>query len=225
VPRGRPNGEDALNASFEPASRILSGFDAAAPSSDWHIGDQILFGLRIDDGKRQTTRFILIELKSHVLPPNTDVIVGPAEAAPKPEDAPNGTVYVPLSQDDPVELRGRLPGRKWSLHMTFTDKNGNERHVDRHSDPIFIAIHVYNENAEKITCSGTLAPEAYLRRSLYSACVAAMERTKQPLDAQPTPNSMTSCHRCTDLDKQLLILPACRKSSGQSCRRPPYGRC
>ncbi len=182
MPRDHPGDDGQLETCFAPGRRILSGFDAPAPTGEWQVGDRILFGLRIDQGDEGLVRFILLELKSGVLPPDTDVIIGPAGAAPAADDPSIKTVYVPLSDGDAVELRGRLPGRRWSVWTTFTDKAGKEHRITRDSDPVFLAVHVYDDDARKIKSAGTLAPEAYLRRGLYAACVAAMERATQHHD-------------------------------------------
>jgi hypothetical protein len=169
-----PNDSNLLLTAFAPASQILSGFDDPETGTDWRIGDQILFGLAIDRGGQRTVRFILVELKSGLLPPDADVVIIRPDAQPPADDPSHKTVVVRLADGDSDELIGRLPARRWSMKMTFTDeKTGTQQHVTRNAEPVLVAVHVYDDAGRKLRSAGTLAPEAYLRSGFYAACAAA----------------------------------------------------
>ena len=211
-----PSDADLVAKPFAPAGEILSGFDRLDPGGQWRVGDAILLGLQIDLGGRQTVRFILIELKSQVLPRDAEVIIlGPRDVPPpgvQPADPPHTTadspspdkivvaasepaeegafppgsgpvpksVYIRLTEQDDPALIGRLPGRFWTMPLTVRGAGGGEQSVTRDSGAVFIAVHVFDEAARKLKTAGTLAPEAYLRRGLFTACELAQHAQQQP---------------------------------------------
>jgi hypothetical protein len=174
-----PNEADLLSKAFQPASLILSGFDMPGASGEWRIGDRLLLGFQIDKDGRRTVRFVLIELKSGVLPRGADVIViGPNDAPPSdvpradavPAPSAPKSVYIRLAEGDDPALIGRLPGRVWGLEVTMTVKGGREESFPRDSGGVFLATHVFDEEGRKMKTAGTLAPETYLRGGFFAAC-------------------------------------------------------
>lgn len=212
-----PPDAELMAEPFAPGRILLSGFDAPDPEGVWRIGDRVLFGLQIDKGWTSVVRFVLIELKSGVLPRGAEVVILPPEqwppskavptsltgvtgatsapaegayvtlggeahpgAEPSPTEATPSLVYIRLDENDDPGLQGRLPARFWSIPVMVRESDGKEARIARESDAVFIAVHVYDENAAKIQCAGTLAPEAYLRAGLFAACEAALAAREEP---------------------------------------------
>jgi hypothetical protein len=174
-----PNEADLLARVFLPAGAILSGFDEPDPSGQWHIGDRLLLGFQIDKGGQRTVRFVLIELRSGVLPRGADVHIIGAKDAPPPETqsvdavqagtAPK-SIYIRLAEGDDPALIGRLPAHSWGLTVTLAAVGGEEQAFQRDSDAVLIAVYVFDEIGRKMKTAGALAPEAYLRGGLFRAC-------------------------------------------------------
>ena len=172
----QPDEAGLLTTAFASAAQILAGFDDPETGTDWRIGDQILFGLAIDRGEQRTVRFILVELKSGLLPPDADVVIIRPDAQPPAADPSHKTVVVRLADGDSDELIGRLPARRWSMKMTFTnERTGTQQHITRNAEPVLVAVHLYDDAGRKLRSAGTLAPEAYLRTGFYAACAATAQ--------------------------------------------------
>jgi hypothetical protein len=174
-----PDETARLDQVFEPAVQILSGFDPPDPSGQWRIGDRILLGFEIDRGGGRTVRFVLIELKSGLLPQGSDVFVIAAKDVPPPDAQPAESVtagsrpksvYVRLAEGDDPALVGRLPARVWGLELTMTEKGVEKESFHRDSDAVLLAVYVFDEAGSKLQVAGTLAPEAYLRGGLFASC-------------------------------------------------------
>ncbi|MBN2561101.1 MAG: hypothetical protein JXQ75_09245 [Phycisphaerae bacterium] len=186
-----PDSNDLLTTSFQPASGILSGFDVPDGSSDWRIGDRVLFGLQIDRGGKHIVRFVLFELKSGVLPPDADVVITRPDDRSVSDDPSGKTAHIVIADEDDDSLIGRLPARRWSMTTDFIDKAGNKHNVTRDSDPVLVVVHVYDDCGRRLKPAGTLAPEAYLRRGFYAACVTAVRMKHQPpIDRRIVPQEL-----------------------------------
>lgn len=57
-----PRPAAAPSGDWPAATRLLDGFDLAAPGDPWRIGDRVLLGVRTERGGRITVRYVLVEL-------------------------------------------------------------------------------------------------------------------------------------------------------------------
>lgn len=140
--------EEELALSFAPHEKILRGFDARAAegaTGEWRIGDQALFGLRLDDGEdSRSVWFVRAEVMSGVVPYGEPLVF---EAGPEKR---------------PTLLMPRTGG------ITFTKSNGEK--VERTSGSIALEVTVYDGSANEVGRSFVGAPARFLRDGFHASC-------------------------------------------------------
>lgn len=197
---------------FPRAGAILSGFDAYKdqPTSqpiqirplagaDWHVGDQVLFGLAIDEDGARSVAYVRIELLTPPLTPGRDVrvqfysgphppLVAPPEQPANPVNTEPFIVWRPASEVPPgageqLTSGGPAPQRfrtqVWESE--FKARVGGQDRVVRHvSDPILVALHMYDGEGRFQKTGYTLVPEKLLRTSIYAACQVGVRFSDAP---------------------------------------------
>lgn len=162
------------DSAFSPGAAILNGFDAPSGFDAWRIGDQALFGVRLDDGATRRTWFIRVELKTGVVARGTKVTALKAGEAPPADAGRDAGLFVWLSPADGTSEAGKtFSAPAWSFEFAATDADGRRRSVNRQNESIFVAIHVYDEQGRLIETAHAFLPEADLRGGLHRACRVA----------------------------------------------------
>ncbi|MCK6482776.1 MAG: hypothetical protein L6R00_01400 [Phycisphaerae bacterium] len=172
------------DSAFAPRAAILDGFDAATNFDAWRVGDQVLFGVRLDDNARRHTWFIRVELKTGLVTRGTKVTVMKAGELPPADAGSDAGLFVSLSPADGTSDAGRtFTAPAWSFEFAATDADGRRRSVNRSNESIFVAIHVYDEHGRLIETAHAFLPEADLRGGLHRAC--RMATASQPAAGAP----------------------------------------
>lgn len=155
-----PFTEPELAASFAPHASILAGFDPpAGKATDWRIGDQALFGIRLDarDGRTQVW-FVRVEVMSEVSPGGGAIVF---EAGPERKPS--------LVMSSPTRMK-------------FTMDDGNV--FVRDSGSIALEVTVYDAVGAEIGRSFVGAPADFLSDGFHASCLTAMSISAESSEAE-----------------------------------------
>ncbi|MGD8454143.1 MAG: hypothetical protein PVJ57_20205 [Phycisphaerae bacterium] len=152
---------------FSAGAAILEGVDPPGPDQQWTVGDREFFGVLLETGETWQIRYVLLTLKTDVLPPEARVIVRPAGAAPTTSGSSSDVVQVvhPYGWNDGAAQR-EFTAKTWDIKYKLRFPQGTR--IVRHSSrAVLVAVDVFDENAHWLETSYVMAPESRLRNGMF----------------------------------------------------------
>ncbi len=161
---------DELDRRFAAGRQVLAGFDYAQPNAAWHVGDRILYGVHIHKDELEQTRFVLIELLLQDVAPGARVIVSEQER--DAELRMPWRVRVPGDWLEVPECAYTAPDWEQRFRLEFGD-TWSRWNLEFPKTSIFVAMHVFDEEAQRIGTAFGFAPQRMMRDGFYEVCELA----------------------------------------------------
>ena len=160
-----------IDPRFEDDARplALTGFDAPSETQDWRVGDQILAGLLLRNGEKETLRYVRITALTPTITAGKQIVLCPpgCECEKPAEDAiivrhPDGK----WEWDEPRTIH--TLNFEGSSTITLDDGTTTVKRFESLS--VFLAVDVYDESGALLDTTVTCGIELRLRTGMYSNC-------------------------------------------------------